>query len=100
EAVECRRARVEAELERLRGRRVEGTSLRTLLCRPEMTYAELARFDADLVSDPQVARQVEVCTKYGGYIRRMLDEVTRFKKAEQRLIPDGLDYATVPGLST
>ncbi len=54
----------------------------------------------DLVKDPQVARQVEVCTKYDGYIRRMLDEVARFKKAEQRLIPDGLDYAVLPGLST
>jgi tRNA uridine 5-carboxymethylaminomethyl modification enzyme len=43
EAVEHRRARVEAELERLRGRRVEGTSLRTLLCRPEMTTTEAGR---------------------------------------------------------
>jgi len=33
-------------------------------------------------------------------IRRMLDEVTRFKRLEERLIPDGLDYRAVPGLST
>jgi tRNA uridine 5-carboxymethylaminomethyl modification enzyme len=99
-AVERRRAQVEMEIDRLRARRVHGTPLYTLLCRPEMTYADLARFDPDLVSDPQVARQVEVCTKYDGYIRRMLDDVARFKKTEQRLIPDGLDYAVVPGLST
>jgi tRNA uridine 5-carboxymethylaminomethyl modification enzyme len=30
----------------------------------------------------------------------MLDEVARFKRQEQRLIPDALDYAAVPGLST
>jgi tRNA uridine 5-carboxymethylaminomethyl modification enzyme len=100
EAVERRRAQVEAEIERLRVRRVDGTPLYTMLCRPEMSYAELARFDLDLVKDSQVARQVEVCTKYDGYIRRMLDDVARFKKAEHRLIPDDLDYAELPGLST
>ncbi len=100
EAVERRRAQVETEIERLRACRVDGTQLYTMLCRPEMSYAELARFDADLVKDPRVARQVEICAKYSGYIRRMLDEVARFKKAEQRLIPDGMDYAVLPGLST
>ena len=35
-----------------------------------------------------------------GYIRRMLDEIERFKREETRLIPAELDYATVPGLST
>ena len=30
----------------------------------------------------------------------MLEEVARFKKLEQRLIPDTLEYAAVPGLST
>src|SRR6185295_1120135 len=42
----------------------------------------------------------EVSAKYEGYIRRMLDDVARFKGLEQRLIPDGLDYRAVPGLST
>ncbi len=99
-AVERRRAQVEAEIERLRRRHVGGVSLLTMLCRPEVTYADLARLDSDLVTDPAVARQVEVSSKYGGYVRRMLDEVARFKKQEQRLIPDALDYAAVPGLST
>ena len=30
----------------------------------------------------------------------MRDEVARFQRLEHRLIPDGVDYATVPGLST
>jgi len=58
------------------------------------------RLDPDAVADPAVARQVEVAAKYEGYIRRMLDDVTRFKRLEERLIPDGLDYRAVPGLST
>jgi tRNA uridine 5-carboxymethylaminomethyl modification enzyme len=100
EAVEGRRAQVEAEIERLRRRHVDGVPLLTMLCRPEVTYADLARLDPHAVTDLQVARQVEVSSKYGGYVRRMLEDVARFKKQEQRLIPDALDYATVPGLST
>ena len=100
EAVEDRRGRVEAEIERLRGRHVDGVPLLTILRRPEVTYSDLARLDPHLVTDPQVARQVEVSSKYGGYVRRMLEEVARFKKQERRLIPEMLDYAVIPGLST
>jgi tRNA uridine 5-carboxymethylaminomethyl modification enzyme len=99
EAVEGRRAEVEAEIERLRRRHVGGVPLLTMLCRPEVTYADLVRLDPHAVTDPAVARQVEVSSKYGGYVRRMLEEVARFKKQEHRLIPDTLDYAAVPGLS-
>src|SRR5215475_3404395 len=99
EAVENRRARVEAEIERLGRRQVGGVSLLTMLCRPEVTYADLVRDDPEAVTDPAVARQVEVTSKYVGYVKRMLDEVARFKKLEERRIPDALDYAAMPGLS-
>jgi tRNA uridine 5-carboxymethylaminomethyl modification enzyme len=100
EAVERRRAAVAGEIERLRHRHVGGVPLLTLLRRPEVSYADLARLDPDAVTDPAVARQVEVSSKYGGYVRRMLDEVARFKQLEQRRLPEVLDYAAVPGLST
>jgi tRNA uridine 5-carboxymethylaminomethyl modification enzyme len=100
EAVERRRAQAAAEIRRLEGTRVGGTRLLQLLRRPEVTYADVRRLDPDALADPAVARQVEVAAKYEGYIRRMLDDVTRFKRLEERLIPDGLDYRTVPGLST
>jgi tRNA uridine 5-carboxymethylaminomethyl modification enzyme len=100
EAVERRRAQVAAEIRRLEGTRVGGTRLLQLLRRPEVTYADVRRLDPDAVADPAVARQVEVAAKYEGYIRRMLDDVTRFKRLEERRIPDGLDYRAVPGLST
>ncbi|MBI3635474.1 MAG: tRNA uridine-5-carboxymethylaminomethyl(34) synthesis enzyme MnmG [Candidatus Rokubacteria bacterium] len=99
-AVEARRARVERELTRLATRRVGETPLLQLLRRPEITYADLAHFDPDVVVDPDVARQVEVAAKYEGYIRRMRDEVARFRRLERRLIPEAFDYAAVPGLST
>src|SRR5262245_4593672 len=99
EAVEVRRAQVEAEIERLKRRHAAGVSLLTMLCRPEVTYADVVRGDPEAVTDPEVARQVEVSSKYGGYVRRMLEEVARFKKLEERRIPEALDYAAVPGLS-
>ena len=100
DAVERRRAQVDAEIRRLGGTRLGGTPLLQLLRRPEVTYADLRRLDEDTLADPLVARQVEVTAKYAGYIRRMLDDVARFKRLEGRGIPDGLDYGVVPGLST
>jgi tRNA uridine 5-carboxymethylaminomethyl modification enzyme len=99
EAVEARREQVDGEMKRLRRHYVGGVPLLTILCRPDVTYGDLARIDPDVLTDPQAARQVEVSAKYGGYVRRMLGEVARFKRQEQRLIPDTLDYAAVPGLS-
>ena len=49
--------------------------------------------------DAALGRQVEVAVKYDGYIRRMRQDVERFKASEHVEIPDALDYAVVPGLS-
>jgi tRNA uridine 5-carboxymethylaminomethyl modification enzyme len=100
EAVEARRAAIATELERLRSRQVNGIPLLTLLRRPEVSYADIVRLDTEAPTDAGIARQVEVSAKYDGYIRRMLDDIARFKEMEERLIPAELDYAVVPGLST
>jgi tRNA uridine 5-carboxymethylaminomethyl modification enzyme len=64
-------------------------------------YSDIARLVPNTEApDPALARQVEVAVKYEGYIVRMLEDVRRFKTAEQRLIPEELDYFAVPGLST
>jgi tRNA uridine 5-carboxymethylaminomethyl modification enzyme len=99
-AVEGRAARIGTEIERLRARRREGVPLFQLLCRPETTYAGLVADDPDAVQDPDLGRQVEIAVKYDGYIRRMRAEIARFKATESARIPETLDYATVPGLST
>jgi tRNA uridine 5-carboxymethylaminomethyl modification enzyme len=100
EAVERRRVQAAAEIQRLERTRVGGTRLLQMLRRPEFTYADMRRLDPDSVADAAVARQVEVAAKYEGYIRRMLDDVARFKRLEGHLIPDAIDYRVVPGLST
>ena len=99
EAVDARAARIDAEIERLRERRRHGMSLFQLLCRPETTYAALMADDPDAIRDAALGRQVEVAVKYDGYIRRMRQDVERFKASEHVEIPDALDYAVVPGLS-
>ncbi len=100
ESIEARRMRIAAELERLRGVRTGGTPRIQILRRPEVTYAELTRDDPAAVTDPLVTRQVEVSAKYEGYIHRMLEEIGRFRRLEERLIPPDLEYGAVPGLTT
>jgi tRNA uridine 5-carboxymethylaminomethyl modification enzyme len=48
---------------------------------------------------PQVAQAIEVRAKYAGYIERQRAEVERHLRNEETRLPDGIDYATVAGLS-
>ncbi len=74
-------------------------TLKDLLKRPEYDYAAVAALaDLEPVND-DVAAQVEVQTKYAGYIDRQQDDVARLKRAEAIRIPMTLDYASIKGLS-
>jgi tRNA uridine 5-carboxymethylaminomethyl modification enzyme len=53
----------------------------------------------DPVVDPRVAEQVEIATKYAGYIERQQAEVERRRVEEDTALPVDLDYADVRGLS-
>ena len=99
-AVEARRAACEEALTRLARARDGGVSLLQRLRRQDATYADVAAADPEPIADARLARDVEIAARYDGYVRRMLDEVARFKAQESRLIPDSLDYAVVPGLSS
>ena len=99
-AVEERAARMDAEIDRLRALRRHGVPLFQMLARPDMTYAALVAHDPEAVDDPALGRQIEIAVKYEGYIRRMRDEIARFQVSEHARLPDTLDYAAVPGLST
>ena len=100
QAVEARSTAREAALARLARERDRGVSLLQRLRRPETTYADIVGDDPEPIGDARLVRDVEIAARYDGYVRRMLDEVARFKAQESRLIPDALDYASVPGLST
>ena len=92
----------QADAERVLGKGIEREyTLFDLLRRPDVSYAALMTLpDADAgLSDPLVIEQVEIQAKYQGYIDRQQDEVARNLAHEETELPEGLDYATVPGLS-
>jgi tRNA uridine 5-carboxymethylaminomethyl modification enzyme len=66
-----------------------------------MTYrALLALPGAGIpVDDPVVAEQVEIQTKYQGYIARQQREVSRASELEHLALPADIDYSLVRGLS-
>ncbi|MCL5034484.1 MAG: tRNA uridine-5-carboxymethylaminomethyl(34) synthesis enzyme MnmG [Bacteroidetes bacterium] len=47
-----------------------------------------------------VVWQVEIETKYAGYITRQFEEIERFEKFESMQIPEGFDFRKVKSLST
>jgi tRNA uridine 5-carboxymethylaminomethyl modification enzyme len=60
----------------------------------ETLIAELGSELADLV-----AEQVEISTKYAGYINKQVDDVARAAHFEHLKLPDELDYGLVHALS-
>jgi tRNA uridine 5-carboxymethylaminomethyl modification enzyme len=72
-----------------------------LLRRPGVGYARLMTLPGagPSVADADVAAQVEVATKYAGYIERQNEEISRHAGQEGLRLPDGVDYRTVRGLS-
>ena len=72
-----------------------------LLKRPEITYAHLqglSDLELPIVADA-VAQQLEIISKYSGYIDRQQLEISRLQKYENTEIPMTLDYKDVVGLS-
>lgn len=74
-------------------------NLLSLLARPEIDYAGLVGLTGGGTEDEQVAEQVEIKTKYAGYIDRQQDEIARLRASESTRLPDDLDYAAISGLS-
>jgi len=84
-------------------------TLAELICRPELTYENIAPIDKErekyaleicgessLPAD--VIEQVEVEIKYEGYIIRQKRQVDQYKKMEKKKIPENIDYDDVPSL--
>ncbi len=75
-------------------------ALADLLRRPELDY----RFVEAVSPPPQplsedVRESVEIETKYEGYIRRQEAQVARFRDLEKKVIPQDIDYTTLPVIS-
>jgi len=76
------------------------TTLYGLLKRYELSYDNLAVFPGwQPQDDPFVKKQIEIETKYEGYIKRQIESVRKLKEQEKKKIPSDFDYNSIPGLS-
>lgn len=76
-------------------------NLEELLRRPEVHINHLQAFSDTLKqeTDAQVRQQVEIQTKYAGYVERQRSEVARSSRYQHVNLPPDLDYGNVHGLS-
>lgn len=74
-------------------------NLQELLRRPELTYNDVADLVGESETNPQVREQVEIATKYEGYISRQTEEIDRLRRYENTSIPAELEYDKIEGLS-
>lgn len=76
------------------------TSLADLLRRPQISYADLAEIDDETrphLSEHEIT-QLEVQIKYEGYIQKQIAQISRYKKLENRKLPQDFDYSQMEGL--
>ena len=77
-----------------------GVKLVELLKRSELNYNKLSEIDPNRPSlTKQEAEQVEIQVKYEGYIKLQLAQVEKFKKIENKKLPEDFDYSNLKGIS-
>ncbi len=78
---------------------ITGVSAYNLLKRPEVKYTALEKIIGENKDLSRIVKEeVEIQIKYEGYIKRQMDQVKQFKKLEDKLLPQDIDYDKVEGL--
>lgn len=79
---------------------VESTALaRDLLRRPCISLRDLTSLDPELAShDGEAMEQAEIAAKYEGYLARQQAQIDQFRRAEEMLMPDDIDYMELNSL--
>ncbi|MFW5788246.1 MAG: FAD-dependent oxidoreductase, partial [Halanaerobiales bacterium] len=73
--------------------------LNKLLRRPEINFSDLEFFVEDFPEfPPEVKEQVSIQVKYKGYIDRQMSQIKEFKKMEDKIIPQEIDYDQINNL--
>lgn len=76
-----------------------GISLADLIKRPELSYEDIEELDKNRKELPwDVIEQVNINIKYEGYIDRELRQVEHFKKLENKIIPESINYDDIGSL--
>ena len=91
-----------AELERtLKTTKSDGDTLMIWLKRTTTEWAEICVRSPALAAwntRPEVIEQVVLEAKYSGYIDRQANDVERFRRMEDKRIPEAFDFAAIPQL--
>ena len=113
-----KKAQIEKEIERLKTTNIKpnaennailekrgttpitaGTKMSDLLKRTELTYSNLKEIDVDRPDlERQVWEEVEIMVKYEGYIEMQKKQVEGFKKMEEKILPEDINYEEIKGL--
>lgn len=77
------------------------SNLEDLIRRPEVNYNDLMSIEAfgPALDDKQAAEQIEIQTKYAGYINQQTEEIAKKKRHENTIIPHDFDFNQISGLS-
>jgi tRNA uridine 5-carboxymethylaminomethyl modification enzyme len=73
----------------------------TLLSLPDVGWEDLVRVWPELGAvEPKIAEQVSCDARYAVYLDRQSADIEALKADEALILPQDIDYATIPGLST
>ena len=77
-----------------------GSKMAELIKRPEVSYEILKDIDENRPElTYQEKEEVEIQIKYEGYIKLQEEQVEKFKKLEEKFLPENIDYETINGIS-
>lgn len=101
ERLEHHEAEIARATELITKTRHQGATLEEILRRPETQWADICSLCPDAAAlelSPLARHQVEVETKYAGYIRRQMATVQKQQKVQQLRIPETFNYTAIPQL--
>ena len=87
--------------ESIRKLRHHGSSFEEIMRRPEVRWTDLCEMKPELDALQLSARaieQIEIDTKYSGYIRRQTTEINKLAKVDSIIIPAAVNYAAMTQL--
>lgn len=77
----------------------KSTSLYELIKRPELDYFICSVFDEDRPDiSYDIAEEINIMSKYEGYIEKQNDQIRQYKKIEDKKLPVDFNYCEISGL--
>ncbi|MCA9751472.1 MAG: tRNA uridine-5-carboxymethylaminomethyl(34) synthesis enzyme MnmG, partial [Gemmatimonadetes bacterium] len=99
--LESRVAQTEALWSHLGRLRRDGASLQTWLARPESRLSDILEDHPFLHEfDGELREKAEIRAKYRGYLDRERQRIDRTRGLETFVIPEGVDFSTMIGISS